>query len=98
MDPPPHAHIALLIPHLPSVNLYGLAFEGGDTFRIIDDSATRDMLAGMAFDGGVGYQFDRPAPGRGDCSGASLRNYYDLFTRRYMDLAAARSEVIYFDA
>ncbi len=97
-ETPARAYNLELIPHFPSANLYGLAFEGGDTFRIIDDSVTRDMLAWRAFEGGVGYQFDRPAPGRVDCSGASLRNYFDLFTRRYMDVVAARSDVIYFDA
>ncbi|MDT0341524.1 hypothetical protein [Streptomyces litchfieldiae] len=52
------------IPHFTDDNLYGLAFSGADTFRIVEDAAHRETLAWRAFEGGVGYQFDRMAPGR----------------------------------
>ncbi|KUF14675.1 hypothetical protein [Streptomyces silvensis] len=84
------------IPHFTGENLYGLAFSGADTFRIIDDAARRETLAWRAFEGGVGYQFTRPAPGRSDVSGTSLRNYFELFTAKYQELSAARDQVVYF--
>jgi hypothetical protein len=86
------------IPHFPNDNLYGLDFSGGDTFRIVDDAERREMLAWRAFTGGVGYQFERPAPGRADTAGASLRNYFDLFIGKYQDWVAANNKVVYFGA
>lgn len=85
-----------LIPHLPENNLYGLAFAGADTFRILDDPAARETLAWLAFDGGVGYQFDRPMPGRSDAAGSSVCNYFEAFTRKYLDLQQALAMVSYF--
>ncbi|GAB2875018.1 hypothetical protein [Streptomyces mayteni] len=86
------------IPHFPAENLYGLDFSTGDTFRIVDDAARRETLGWRAFTGGVGYQFERPVPGRTETSGASLRDYFELFTATYEGLRAAREQVVYFGA
>lgn len=87
-----------MIPHFPDDNLYGLAFAGGDTFRIIDDAGHEEMLAWHAFEGGIGYQFDRPLPGRTECAGTSIQNYFDLFLQKYDDLKKAQAEVVYFES
>ncbi|MDT0318460.1 hypothetical protein [Streptomyces millisiae] len=84
------------VPHFPAENLYGLDFSTGDTFRIVDDAARNEKLAWRAFTGGVGYQFQRPVPGRTDVSGASLRDYFELFSAKYEELRAAREQVVYF--
>ena len=42
-----------VIPHFPDDNLYGLAFAGSYTFRIVDDSDRKDTLAWLAFEGGI---------------------------------------------
>ena len=85
-----------VIPHLPDFNLYGLSFSGGDTFRILEDAELQEMLAWLAFEGGIGYQFDRPAPGRAEAAGTSLQNYFELFLRKYLQLQEAQAEVVYF--
>jgi hypothetical protein len=87
-----------LIPHFPDENLYGLEFAGGDRFRIVDDADHRETLAWWSFEGGIGYQFARPAPGRAEAAGSSLCNYFELFTRKYLDLQQASSQVQYFGA
>ncbi|MEU7183569.1 MULTISPECIES: hypothetical protein [Streptomyces] len=93
---PGRAYTLRNIPHFPGDNLYGLAFAGADTFKIIDDADRRETLAWRTFEGGVGYQFTRPAPGRSDASGTSLRNYFELFTQKYEELRTALDQVIYF--
>ncbi|MDT0309718.1 hypothetical protein RM780_22555 [Streptomyces sp. DSM 44917] len=85
------------VPHFPGDNLYGLEFSGGETFRITDDAERQQTLAWRAFTGGVGYQFQRPVPGRSDVSGTSLRDYFELFTATYQELLEARDLVVYFD-
>ncbi|WP_157855753.1 hypothetical protein [Streptomyces aureocirculatus] len=80
------------IPHFTGDNLYGLAFSGADTFRIVDDATRRETRAWRPFEGGVGYQFTRPAPGRSDVSGTSLRNYFELFIAKYQELRRHRTK------
>lgn len=87
-----------VIPHFPDNNLYGLAFAGRDTCRIIEDSSIQKTLAWLAFEGGIGYQFDRSLPGRAESSGTSIQNYFELFLQKFMDLQKAEAEVVYFGA
>jgi hypothetical protein len=94
---PGRSYVLEMIPHFPDSNLYGLSFAGADTFRIVDDAGLREMLAWRAFDGGIGYQFDRPMPGRAEAAGSSLCNYFDLFARKLQDLGRAQADVVYFD-
>lgn len=93
---PARAYELKMIPHFVDANLYGLAFEGGDTFKILDDPATTELLSWTSFDGGVGYQFDRSAPGRTDVAGSSICNYFELFARKFIQLQEAHNEVHYF--
>lgn len=85
-----------MIPHFPDDNLYGLDFASGDTFRVVEDAARRETLAWHAFEGGIGYQFERPLPGRSEVAGTSIRSYFDVFLRKYLELRTAQSEVSYF--
>lgn len=86
------------IPHFPDNNLYGLAFAGKDTCRIVEDSSTQETLAWLAFEGGIGYQFDRLLPGRAESSGTSIQNYFELFVQKFIELQKAEAEVVYFGA
>jgi hypothetical protein len=95
---PARAYEMKLIPHLPDDNLYGLDFAGGDLFRIVERTDRTEMLAWHAFPGGIGYQFDRPAPGRTEEAGTSIQNYFTLFLRKMHELQHARGMVTYFDA
>ncbi|MBW4421409.1 MAG: hypothetical protein KME13_19615 [Myxacorys californica WJT36-NPBG1] len=85
-----------MIPHFPDTNLYGLAFAGGDTCRIVEDLSIQETLAWLAFEGGIGYQFARPLPGRAESSGTSIQNYFELFVQKFLDLQKAEAEVVYF--
>lgn len=95
---PGRSYALKVIPHFTENNLYGLAFSGGDNFRIVDDQNNNEMLAWLAFEGGIGYQFDRPLPGRVESSGTSIQNYFDLFVEKFIDLQKAEAEVVYFEA
>ena len=95
---PGRSYTLKMIPHFPENNLYGLAFAGGDNFRIIDDQSNKETLAWLAFEGGIGYQFDRPLPGRAESAGTSVQNYFELFLEKFIDLQKAEAEVVYFEA
>jgi hypothetical protein len=85
-----------MIPHFPDLNLYGLNADGAGTLRIVEDPAQKEMLAWHAFPAGIGYQFDRAVPGNEDVSGSSLRNYFDLFVKKALEVNAAQQDVVYF--
>jgi hypothetical protein len=93
---PGRAYDLKIIPTFPDDNLYGLQFAGGDMCRIIDNPDHAETLAWLGFEGGIGYQFERPIPGRSDRAGSSIQNYFDLFTRKFLDLQKASAEVVYF--
>ncbi|MGI8426670.1 MAG: glycine zipper family protein, partial [Actinomycetota bacterium] len=95
---PGRSYALKVIPHVPENNLYGLAFAGGDNFRIIEDVNNKEILAWLAFEGGVGYQFDRPLPGRAESAGTSMQNYFELFLHKFIELEKAEAEVVYFEA
>lgn len=94
---PGRSYALKVIPHFPENNLYGLAFAGGDNFRIVDDQNNKETLAWLAFEGGVGYQFDRPLPGRAESAGTSIQNYFELFLEKFIELQKAEAEVFYFE-
>lgn len=93
---PGRAYALRAIDHFPDDNLYGLAFAGGDTFRIVDDPKRQETLAWHAFEGGIGYQLERPLPGRSEIAGTSMRSYFELFLRKYLEIQQAQAEVVYF--
>ncbi|MEW6339107.1 MAG: hypothetical protein AB1704_00265 [Pseudomonadota bacterium] len=86
-----------LIPHFPDHNLYGFNAGGNGTISIENSPDDKEMLAWLAFSGGLGYQFDFATPGAVDQSGTSLRNYFDLFIGKYLEVEAARAQVSYFE-
>jgi hypothetical protein len=88
--------ILRLIPHFYDHNLYGLLAGGNATLQIADDPNDRETLSWHAFPAGIGYQFDRKVPGAIDISGSSIRNYFDLFTRKYEEVTEAQGAVTYF--
>ena len=63
---------------------------------MVDDAAVQETLAWLGFPGGLGYQFDHTVPGPTDVAGSSLRNYFQLFTRKYLEVAQAQAQVSYF--
>lgn len=84
------------IPHFPDRNLYGLHSDGDRTLHIDDDPDSNEMLGWLAFPGGIGYQFDPQVPGKEDIAGSSVRNYFDLFTKKYVEVQKAQELVTYF--
>lgn len=84
------------IPHFPDRNLYGLHSDGERTLHIDDDPNSNEMLGWLAFPGGIGYQFDPQVPGKEDIAGSSVRNYFDLFTKKYIEVQKAQELVTYF--
>jgi hypothetical protein len=56
----------------------------------------RKRLPGLSFPAGFGYQFDHPVPGPTDRAGSSLRNYFELFTNKLLEVADAQSKAEYF--
>jgi hypothetical protein len=85
-----------MIPHFYDRNLYGLLGGGNGTLQVADNAADHEMLGWHSFPAGIGYQFDRKVPGAIDISGSSIRNYFDLFTRKYEEVVQAQSAVTYF--
>jgi hypothetical protein len=85
-----------MIPHFYDRNLYGLLGGGNGTLQVVDNSADQEMLAWHSFPLGIGYQFDRKVPGAIDISGSSIRNYFDLFTRKFEEVSQAQAAVTYF--
>jgi hypothetical protein len=95
----PGRHFILeLIPHLIDRNLYGLHGDGMGTFQMVEDPKLKEMLGWVAFPGGFGYQLWREMPGKQDTAGSSWRNYFDLFTRKLLDIELAQRQVRYFGA
>ncbi|OKH51477.1 hypothetical protein NIES2101_18005 [Calothrix sp. HK-06] len=84
------------IPHFYDHNLYGLHSDGERTLHIDDDPNSNEMLGWLAFPGGIGYQFAPQVPGKEDIAGSSLRNYFDLFTKKYIEVQKAQELVTYF--
>jgi hypothetical protein len=95
---PGRSYSLKVIPHFLDNNLYGLAFAGSDNFRIVEDAQNQETLAWLAFEGGIGYQFERPLPGRAESAGTSIQNYFELFLQKFVDLQEAEAEVVYFEA
>jgi hypothetical protein len=85
-----------LIPHFPDRNLYGINAGGDTTIAITSDDAVNEILAWLGFPAGLGYQFKHTVPGPTDVAGSSLRNYFDLFASKLLEVEAARSQVTYF--
>ena len=85
-----------LIPHFPDRNLYGIDAAGDTTFSITNDAGDEETLAWLGFPGGLGYQFDHTVPGPTDVAGSSLRNYFQLFTEKFLAVEEARTQVTYF--
>jgi|GEM_PF-5072756 len=85
-----------LVPHFYDRNLYGLLAGGNATLQISDNASDQEMLAWHAFPAGVGYQFNRAVPGAIDISGSSIRNYFDLFVKKYEEVSQAAQAVTYF--
>jgi hypothetical protein len=86
-----------LIPNFHDRNLYGLRSSGDQTLEIVDDANAQEMLGWLAFPGGIGYQFNREVPGGEDVAGSSLRNYFDLFTKKINEVHEALNAVTYFE-
>ena len=85
-----------LIPHAFDRNLYGLHGDGEQSFTIDDDPELKEMLAWLAFPGGLGYPVNRNFPGKQDQPGSSWRNYFDLFTEKFLEVQKATNQVTYF--
>ncbi len=85
-----------LLPHFPDRNLYGIDAGSGPTYSIVNDTGLQETLAWLGFPGGLGYQFDHTVPGPTDVAGSSLRNYFQLFTDKYLEVEEALTQVSYF--
>ena len=99
MTTPRGIHAAIrLIPHFIDQNLYGLHGEGDNKFEIDDSPRLKEMLAWVAFPGGIGYPLEREFPGKQDVPGSSWRNYFDIFVEKLFEVRYAQARVSYFGA
>lgn len=85
-----------MIPHFYDRNLYGLHAGGTGTLQIDDNTTDQETLAWHSFPAGIGYQFSQEVPGAIDIAGSSIRNYFDLFTKKYEEVRQATAAVTYF--